>query len=77
MEVPAGEFKAHCLQLIEDVRTRRCEVVITRRGRPVAKLVPLEEAAARPLLGHLRGSVTITGDVVAPVGETWEADRGG
>lgn len=76
MKVQAGEFKAHCLHLIEEVRSRRCEIVITKRGRPVAKLVPLEEAAPKSLFGYLKGSVTVTGDIVAPVGEPWEADRG-
>ncbi len=75
MQVPAGEFKAHCLQLIEEVRAGRYEVVITKRGRPVAKLVPLEEPGTRPLLGYLQGSLTVTGDIVTPVGDQWEADR--
>ena len=75
MEVPAGGFKAHCLQLIEAVRAGRLEIVITKRGHPVAKLVPLQEAAPRPLLGYLTGTVTVTGDIEAPLGEAWEADR--
>jgi len=77
MEVPAGEFKSHCLRLIEEVRVSRCEVVITKRGRPVARLVPLEDPATRPLVGYLQGSVTVTGDIVAPVGDRWEADSDG
>jgi prevent-host-death family protein len=76
MQVPAGEFKARCLQLIEAVRRRQCEVVITKRGRPVAKLVPLDEPAPRPLFGYLKGSVTVTGDIVAPVGDAWEVEHG-
>ena len=72
IEIPAGEFKARCLKLMDDVREQRQEIVITKRGRPVAKLVPIDEAPA--LFGAMRGSVTILGDIVAPTGESWEAD---
>lgn len=71
--IPAGEFKAHCLQLLDDVQQTRGEIVITKRGKPVARLVPTEEAA--PLLfGRMRGSVTISGDIVAACGELWDAE---
>lgn len=72
-EVPAGEFKARCLKLMEEVREHRREIVITKRGRPVAKLVPVDEAPA--LFGAMKGSVTILGDIVGPTGEKWEADE--
>lgn len=75
MEIPAGEFKTRCLQLIEAVRTERSEIVITKRVRPVARLVPLKEEEVRPLFGYLRGSVTETGDIVSPIGDEWEAAR--
>jgi prevent-host-death family protein len=76
MDVPAGEFKARCLKLIEAVRVRRLEVVITKRGRPVAKLVPLEEPLGRPLFGYLKGSAKAIGDIISPVGDEWEAAHG-
>ena len=72
IEIPAGEFKARCLKLMDEVREQRREIVITKRGRPVAKLVPIDEAPA--LFGAMKGSVTILGDIVAPTGESWEAD---
>ncbi len=75
MEVPAGEFKTRCLQLIEEVRTGRSEIVITKRGRPVARLVPLQDLVVRPLYGYLKGSVTEIGDIVSPIGDDWEAAR--
>lgn len=71
--VSAGEFKTHCLRLIERVERERGEVVVTRYGRPVARLVPYEAAPA-PLLGHLAGAVTRYDDIVSPVDEAWEAD---
>ena len=55
-EIAAGEFKAHCLRLLDQVADERVELVITKRGRPVAKLVPLEEPPS------LVGSVTVLVD---------------
>ncbi len=71
--VPAGDFKTHCLQLIEQVRQERGEVVITRYGRPVAKLVPFEESPVS-MVGYLAGSVTAYGDLISPIDEEWDAD---
>ncbi len=71
--VPAGDFKARCLQLIDAVAATGEPLTITKRGRPVARLVPLP--AAKPLFGALRGSVLAQHDLVAAMGETWDADR--
>jgi prevent-host-death family protein len=73
VELPAGQFKARCLKLMDEVRERRVEVVITKRGRPVARLVPIEPPPA--LFGAMRGSVLALGDVVSPTGERWDADE--
>ena len=77
MDIPAGQFKARCLQLINLVKEKRSEIIVTKRGKPVAKLVPLEEDARDGLLGYLRGSVTIVGDITRPVDERWDADADG
>lgn len=72
--VSAAEFKTHCLHLMDRVQQERTEVVVTRYGRPVARLVPYEPAETVSPFGVLRGTVTFHGDVVGPVGETWDAD---
>ena len=74
--VPAEEFKAQCLRLMEEVRVKRVTVVITRKGRPVAKLVPADDDADE-VFGRLRGVLEITGDVESPVvaPEDWTALR--
>ncbi len=74
MYVPAGRFKTHCLRLINEVQTKRSEIIVTKRGKPVAKLVPLEEAPPVGLMGYLKGSVTVDGDVVQPIDASWEAE---
>ena len=71
--IPAGEFKAHCLQLLDEVAASHAPLTITKRGRPVAQLVPVP--AERPLFGALQGSVLAQQDLIAPVSEAWEADR--
>ena len=66
----AGAFKAHCLAVMDEVQAKREVVVITKRGKPVAKLVPASQDAD-DIFGFLRGKGTITGDVISPVIEDW------
>jgi len=68
--IPAGQFKARCLGLLDQVATSGETLVITKRGKPVAKLVPVEQTPPE----SLRGSVQYHGDIVGPLGEEWEAD---
>jgi len=74
--MPAGEFKARCLRIMDDVRLTREAILITKKGRPVAKLVPAED---RPedVFGCMKGEVEIVGDIVSPAIplEDWEMLR--
>src|SRR5882724_6965333 len=72
--MPAGEFKARCLRVMEEVKKYRTAVVITKKGRPVAKLVP-PDAPSADVFGCMAGTARIVGDVEAPVvpAEAWEA----
>jgi prevent-host-death family protein len=56
-QVAAAEFKARCLELMDRVRETGVEYVITKHGRPVARLVPVRETTRQPLFGALRGTV--------------------
>ena len=75
-QMPAGEFKARCLKVMDQVRATRQPVVITKRGKPVAKLVPLDRAR-NDGFGALKGVFKIVGDIESPVVplEDWEALR--
>lgn len=66
-KIPATEFKAKCLELMDRVAERRMTYLITKHGKPVAKLVPVERKADEPLFGRLRGMAEETGDIVGPV----------
>jgi antitoxin (DNA-binding transcriptional repressor) of toxin-antitoxin stability system len=74
-EVPASEVKNAWHQFIDRVSQAREEIVVTRYGKPVMKLSPIDEPEDGPgIFGFLAGTVTAHGDLVAPTGEVWEAD---
>jgi prevent-host-death family protein len=75
--IPAGEFKARCLRVMEEVKKYRTPVVITKKGRPVAKLVP-PDAPATDVFGCMAGTARIAGDIEAPVlpAGAWRATGG-
>jgi prevent-host-death family protein len=72
-KIPAGEFKAKCLQVLDEVQRLRMPVIITKRGKPVAKLVPLDDQR-ESFIGSMKGSMEIIGDIIAPIDVKWEAD---
>ncbi len=72
--VPAGEFKAKCLELMDRVAETGESVIITKRGRPVARLVRVD-APPRRVFGFAKGMVEWMGDVVSPVSEPWTPDE--
>ena len=73
-EIAAGEFKAKCLALLDEVSKRREEIVIAERGTPVARLVPIDDTPPK-IFGRLAGTGKITGDIVGPIEEEWDADK--
>jgi prevent-host-death family protein len=74
--ISAGEFKAQCLKLMDQVNAQRTEVVITKRGVPVARLVPVE-AAPKSIFGCMVGTAEVLGDLLEPVVDpnAWEPQR--
>ena len=70
--IQAGEFKAKCLHLMDEVSLKHISITITKRGKPIAKLVPIEE---KPLdtFGCLKDAIHIQDDIVAPIDVKWEA----
>ena len=76
MEITAAEFKAKCLQLMDRVRTSHESITVTKRGRPVARLMPLEDAPVPALFGCLKGTVTEHADITMPIDVEWDAEHG-
>ena len=75
-KMAAGVFKAQCLKVMDRVSATREPVLITKKGRPVAKLVPVDPIA-QDCLGSLIGTIEIVGDIESPVEppEAWEVLR--
>ena len=73
-QMAAGQFKAKCLRVMSEVQQTREEILITKHGKPVVKLVPVEPDEPSSLLGYLQGTVQVTGDIVSPLEEVWEVD---
>jgi prevent-host-death family protein len=71
--IGAGDFKSTCLKLLDEVARSRTPLVITKHGKPVARLVPMPPAT--PLFGALAGSVLLEADIESPIDMTWDAAR--
>ena len=76
MEISAAEFKAKCLKLMDEIARTRKPIVITKRGKPIAKLVPAEPEPRKPLFGYMAGTITYVGDIESPIDVEWEAEAG-
>ena len=71
----ATEFRAKCYRLMDEVAETGRNVVITKRGRPVARLVPVRPRRGAPF-GLYRDQIRIHGDIGAPIDVEWEAESG-
>ena len=69
--IPAGRFKAQCLALLDRVARTHEELIVTKHGRPVARLVALASRPAR----NLRGSIRSDEDLLNPLAMQWDALR--
>jgi prevent-host-death family protein len=64
-KMAAGSFKVHCLAVMDEVQAKRESVVITKHGKPVAKLIPADKDTDH-IYNFLAGKGAITGDVISP-----------
>jgi prevent-host-death family protein len=74
--VAAADFKANCLRLMDEVARERRPIIITKRGKPVAKLVPIEDQGPVDLFGYMAGTAKICGDIISPIEDAgWTGDE--
>lgn len=71
MEMSVTTLKATCLKVLEDVDRHHHEVIVTKRGKPIARIVPYEAAPPRSVVGLLVGTGRAVGDIVEPA-EVWD-----
>ena len=76
MNINAAEFKAKCLKLIDEVAATRKPLIITKRGRPVASVVPIVNAAPQKMFGYMKGTGEIIGDLMKVPHQPWAAETG-
>ena len=73
LNMPISEFKAKCLGVVDDIASSGAGITLTKRGQPVARVIPIESVTA-PLKDTWAGAVRITGDLVAfDLAADWEA----
>ncbi len=75
--IAAGKFKANCLAIMDEVQKKRETVLITKRGKPVAKLVPAKGNAKDDFFDSMKGKAKIVGDIISPAFDLdeWEMER--
>ena len=73
--IKASEFKAKCLKLMDEVAASGEEIIVTKNGRPVSRLVPYREKP-KSLFGIDTGRIELLGDIIEPLALEWEAETG-
>ncbi|MBN1947909.1 MAG: type II toxin-antitoxin system Phd/YefM family antitoxin [Bradymonadales bacterium] len=73
-KISTTELKAQAARVVERVARQRTPVLITRHGRPLARLVPVEQEV-ESLFGFASGCVTVHGDLLEPIDVEWEAAK--
>ena len=68
----ASQFKAQCLQVLDEVAEGGLGVVVTKRGRPVARVVPMVDRPER-IVGAMKGEIKVHGDIINPLRVEWGA----
>ena len=71
--ISTSELKARCSEIVNRVMRTRSPVDLTKRGRKVARIVPVDGDAEADLFGFAKGSIAVRGDIVAPLDVAWEA----
>ena len=77
MEISAVKFRINCFKILDQIKLTHREVIITKRGKPIAKLVHIAQPNEKdPLLGSMEGLVETIGDLTEPIidSDAWELD---
>lgn len=74
MKIGAGEFKAKCLKLMSDLQKYHGEIIVTKFGKPIAKMIPVDSEPEKPIFGFMENSLTVVGDIVKPIEEEWSVN---
>jgi prevent-host-death family protein len=72
--MPAGAFKARCLAVMKKIPMTGEPVIVTKRGTPVVKVVPVE-SEKNDIFGFMTGKVKIVGDIESPIPVEWKVAK--
>jgi prevent-host-death family protein len=72
--IPAGQFKTHCLAILDEVAAKQERVIVTKHGKSVAQVVPCPDSTGNQQ-NPLKNSVVFEKDIINPVGVEWEEDQ--
>jgi antitoxin (DNA-binding transcriptional repressor) of toxin-antitoxin stability system len=73
-KIAISQFKSHCLEIIEKLQINQQSVIITKRDKPIAKVVPLDTKKVS-LFGMLKNKAEIKADILEPIDEKWDAEH--
>ncbi|CAN5497119.1 type II toxin-antitoxin system Phd/YefM family antitoxin [soil metagenome] len=73
-QIGAGEFKAKCLKLMDEIGSSKTPLTVTKHGKPLVTIFPFEQGKPFPF-GCMRDQTTIKGNIIDPIGEFWDADQ--
>lgn len=71
-----AKFKAECLKEIEQVQLTGEPLIVTKRGKPIVKIIPINEPNQETYFGCMKDTLTIVGDITLPIDELWTLDEG-
>lgn len=74
LTITAGKFKAQCLQIVNEVNEKHIGYVITKHGKPIARIVPIDETPA-DYFGCLQNAISIKDNLLAPINDEWDAEK--
>ena len=75
MYITAAEFKAKCLKIMDQVNDFHEEVIITKHGKPVAKLISVNSEPKKSIFGYLKNSVKVEKDIIEHINIEWDAEN--
>jgi antitoxin (DNA-binding transcriptional repressor) of toxin-antitoxin stability system len=71
-----GKFKAECLREIENIQQTGEPLIVTKRGKPIVKIIPIFEEEQGSFFGCMKNTFSIEGDIMAPIEDHWNIDEG-
>ena len=72
--VGISQFRAHTVEILEKVSLAQENIIITKRGKPLARIIPYHDIETAPRPGMLAGTLVFENDIVSPLGEEmWDA----